>query len=109
LKRGGFRVTQKEMDQARDYAKEINRSGKVGRDTEIEVFVLGAHLEESLSEAKQGNISVRPMVYDLELRRAEARTFNLQKKLKVVEPPIPLDRELEEVLGSGDDLFKTFA
>lgn len=105
LKKGGFRVKQKEMDQARDYAKEINKSGKIDRSTELEVFVLGAILEDSLEPAIQGNITVTPMVYDIVLRKAEARTFNLQKKLKTVEPPLPVDKEMESIISEDNSLF----
>lgn len=48
LKKGAFKLTQKEVDQARDYAKEIKRSGRVQRETEVEVIVLGAEKEEDL-------------------------------------------------------------
>ncbi len=105
LKKGGFRVKQQEMDQARDYAKAINMSGKVNRSTILEAFVLGETLEESLEPATQGNITVTPMVYDVVLRKAETRTFNLQKKLKAVEPPLPLDKEMEDVISDESSLF----
>ena len=41
LKRGGFKLTQAEVDQARDYAKEITKSGHVQLSTHIEGYVLG--------------------------------------------------------------------
>ena len=87
------------------YAKEINKRGKVQRSTALEVFVLGAILEEGLEPASQGNISVTPMVYDMVLRKAEPRTYNLQKKLKTVEPPLPVDEEMEAIISDDDGLF----
>src|SRR5438045_1931405 len=42
LKKGGFDLTQKEMDQGRDYAKELRLTGAVQQDTEVVVYVLGA-------------------------------------------------------------------
>lgn len=52
LKRGGFCLTQKELDQARDYAKELRTSGCAQPTTEIEAYVLGASLEATLQEVK---------------------------------------------------------
>ena len=45
-RRSGFCVTQKEADQARDYAKEIRKARRVQPTTEIVAYVLGATLEE---------------------------------------------------------------
>ncbi len=98
LKRGGFEVTQDEMDQTRNYARKISLSGKVDRSTEIQAVVLGALFEQDLEEFTQGRIKVTPMVYDTVLRKAEARTFNLQRRLKEIGPPVLVDKELEEVL-----------
>ncbi len=55
LKRGGFCLTQKESDQARDYAKEIRKGGKLLPSTEIVVYVLGASLEAGLERAEYGS------------------------------------------------------
>lgn len=100
LKKGGFNVTQKELDQARDYAKEIRRLGKVARDTQIIAYIIGDTLDAGIEEQSSGSppsTFLIPMVYDTVLRRAQARTFNLQSRLKDV-PPI--DKEVEQVLQS---------
>jgi hypothetical protein len=82
LKRGGFCITQKELDQAREYAKELRVRGCAQATTEIEAYVLGASLEAGLEEMKTGHTVVRPCPYDVILNRAHARTFNLQKRIK---------------------------
>lgn len=106
LKRGGFEVTQGEVDQARDYAKAVGKSGKVDKTTEIVAFVLGDTVEHSVEPLKHGNnVLVIPMVYDTVLRRAEARTFHLQRKLRDMGPPQPIDKDLEDALGDDKSLF----
>ena len=74
LKKGGFCVTQKEADQARDYAKVIRKAGRVHASTEIVAFVLGATLEEGLGPADYGenkNTHIIPIVYQTVLRKAD--------------------------------------
>jgi hypothetical protein len=111
LKRGGFCLTQKELDQARDYAKELRTTGCAQTTTEIEAYVLGASLESNLQEMKIGDRTlVRPCPYDLILNRAHARTFNLQKKIQETKPQLNQDEEMRDALadssldfdGSGD-------
>jgi hypothetical protein len=104
LKKGGFNVTQKEVDQARDYAKEIRMLGKVAKDTQIVAYIIGDTLEPGLDEQSIGNPATTvliPMVYDTVLRRAEARTFNLHSRLQ--ESP-HVDSEVEAVLHYEENL-----
>lgn len=99
LKRGGFCVTQKEADQARDYSKEIRKAGRVNATTEIVAYVLGATLEEGLEPADYGEKThIIPMIYQTVLRKAHQRTFNLQKKLQETQPAVTSDPEVDEVL-----------
>lgn len=99
LKKGGFCVAQKEVDQARDYSKEIRRAGRVHATTEIVAYVLGATLEAGLEQMTVGEkTTIIPMVYQTVLRKAHQRTFNLQKRLKETHPAVISDPEVEEVL-----------
>ena len=94
-------MTQKEADQARDYAKEIRKAGRVHASTEIVAYVLGATLEEGLGPADYGenkNTHIIPMVYQTVLRKAHQRTFNLQRRLLEVQPAITSDPEVDAVL-----------
>ena len=71
LKRGGFTITQKEVDQARDYIKEIRATGCVDKATQIEAYILGSNMEEGLEPSTYGTASVmRPIRYDNLLTRA---------------------------------------
>jgi hypothetical protein len=98
LKRGGFCVTQEEIDQAREYAKELKTKGCAGATTKIEAYVLGASVEGGLDEMTQGQVMVKPCPYDVILNRAHARTFNLQKRIEESRPEIRQDAEITEVL-----------
>ena len=104
LKKGGFCVTQKEADQARDYSKEIRKAGRVHATTEIVAFVLGATLEEGLGPADYGenkNTHIIPVVYQTVLRKAHQRTFNLQRRLLETQPAGIVDPDVEAVLQAN--------
>ena len=103
LKRGGFCVTQKEVDQAREYAKELRAKGCAQATTDIEAYVLGASVEGGLDEMTQGRMVVKPCPYDVILNRAHARTFNLQKRIEESKPEIKQDEEISEVLEQSLD------
>lgn len=109
LKKGGFCVTQKEADQARDYSKEIRRAGRVQATTEIVAYVLGATLEPGLEQMIVGEkTTIIPMIYQTVLRKAHQRTFNLQKRLQEAQPSAFSDPDVEDVLrvDSQKELFE---
>ena len=108
LKKGGFCIKQKEMDQARDYAKEIRKAGRVQPSTEIVAYVMGAELEQGLEQMALGEKTVIfPTIYQTVLRKAHMRTFNLHKRLQEVQSVVAVDAEVEAVLkvDSQPDLF----
>ena len=104
LKKGGFEITRNEIRQASDYAIEIRNSGKISKNTEITGFVLGATLapdaQETLKEGTNMCISSRP--YSVILRRANARTFDLQKKIEAVKGPQLVDPEIEKAITTPE-------
>jgi hypothetical protein len=102
LKKGGFKITNQEKTQAGNYARELRRSGKVGKSTKIICYVLGTYVD-SLDEdtLTDGETNIHPRTYNTVLRQAHARTFNLLRKIEAVqEPNISADKELEEVLST---------
>jgi hypothetical protein len=103
LKKGGFEVKQHELDQARDYAKELRSTQSVQPTTKIEGFVLGASIEQGLEEMRIGETVVRPFQYDLLLNRAHSRIFNLAKRIKESSPKVDSDVEVEDVLSQQFD------
>lgn len=107
LKRGGFRVTQNEVDQAREYAKELRAKGCAQPTTDIEAYVLGASVEAGLEDMIMGRTVVKPCPYDVILNRAHARTFNLQKRVEESKPEIKQDEEIVEVLEESQLDFES--
>lgn len=103
LKKGGFELTQKEVDQARDYAKELTKGGEVGLETKIVCYVLGAKLEQGLEKTMHGErIEIIPFAYNTFLERAHSRTFQLQRRIEQAGFQIPKDAVVDEVLAQGD-------
>ena len=103
LKKGGFKLTQKELDQAREYSKELYKSVDVRADTKAVAYVLGEKSEEGLGEATYNNrITIIPMLYRTLLDRAHSRTFNLQRKIEQLGLAKPVDEQLKEVLSSPE-------
>ena len=103
LKKGGFELKQKEVDQARNYAKELLKAGEIRPDTEIVGYVLGAELEHGLEELKHGTtIRIIPFSYRNFLARAENRTFHLQRRIEQSGFDIPKDEVIDEVLAEQD-------
>ncbi|WP_281184761.1 ATP-binding protein [Trichlorobacter lovleyi] len=99
LKRGGFEVTSDEKDQAMKYAREIRKSGKVGRDTRITCYVLGASVEPTAEEQFiEGNTVIIPRRYNTILGQAHARTFNLMKKIETNKNVKLADEDLFEII-----------
>lgn len=104
LKNGSFDLTQKELDQGRDYGKELQRVGAVQKSSEINVLVLGDTIESGLDSMQQGTISVKPVKYDIVLKRAHSRTFHLKKKLQEISPYLEKDFDVLEILSEEPQL-----
>ena len=103
LKKGGFQLSQKELDQALDYSRELYKATDIRPDTKTISYVLGSTGEGGLEEAKYGDrITIVPMLYRTLLDRAHARTFNLQRKIEQLGLGKPKDEQLEEVLSSAE-------
>ena len=101
LKKGGFRLGTKELRQGEDYALELQKANLVTKATEIIVQVLGASLSADASEERTiGAVKIVPMTYETILKRAHARTFNLQRRLTETGTALLRDDDVEDVLGS---------
>lgn len=110
LKRGGFELTQKEVDQARDYALEIRKAGAVQKHSIINGYVLGETLAEELDVLTHGSpayIYVFPITYDAILRRAHARTFQLHEKLRAASTELRRDPDVAAVLDDEEQSLFT--
>ncbi|MGE5528240.1 MAG: ATP-binding protein [Patescibacteria group bacterium] len=107
LKKGGFILRTTELRQGEDYAQELQKANLVTKSTEIIVYVLGARLSDDATEERTigSSIKIIPMTYDTILKRAHARTFNLQRKLQIIEPAPTHDRDVEDIISVP--LFKS--
>lgn len=106
LKKGGFEITRKEGRQALDYASEIRKGGKIQKDTQIIGFVLGATLakdsQDPFSEGAPPHTTIYPRTYNIVLRQAHARTFNLKKKIEEAKGLELSDPEIEGIIASPE-------
>jgi hypothetical protein len=103
LKKGGFKITQKEVDQARDYAKELRKAADVSPNTEIIGYVLGASADLGLEQLTMGtSTTIRPMVYRTLLDRAHSRTFFLQQRIEALGHEHHVDEEIESVMSQPE-------
>jgi hypothetical protein len=103
LKKVGFDLTQDELDQARNYAKELTKGNEVGPDTEIVGYVLGSTLESGLLSTTLGDrIEIIPFKYSTFLERAHSRTFQLQRRIEQAGFLLQQDTIVDEVLAQND-------
>jgi len=106
LKNGGAEIDVEELRQGEDYAVELRKANLVKTDCEIVVFVLGATIAQGAFEDRViGKTTVKPMMYDVILKKAHARTFNLHRKLDAARPRNAEDEVMQEVLTSTEPLL----
>lgn len=83
IKRPGIPIGSKQKDQAAKYIKELMSKGLVTRFTPISCFVLGSELEDlEGEERREGSVVIKPLAYDVFIKRAEARLLGLRDKLR---------------------------
>lgn len=105
LKRGGFSITDDEKDQATKYARELRRSGRVGRDTPITAYVLGSVLDAGVEDGGEGKTRIIPRTYSVVLRQAHARTFNLLRVVELSKGIGPQDPDVREIVNADQMEF----
>ena len=108
LKKGGSIIGDDEKHQALKYAKDIKRHGHVDSNTKITAYVLGSKVDPFEKESNnEGNIEINPREYDLIIKTAKNRTFNLINKIKNVKGLTDIgDKEIETVLNETQKTFK---
>ena len=105
LKKGGFTLTQTELDQARNYGKELKKGDGVKPTTRIDAYVMGSKFENGLElNNTTGNITITPLTYGTLLQRAHARTFNLQTRINESIEKLPRDTDIEKVLAMPEQV-----
>jgi hypothetical protein len=88
------------MRQGSRYADELQKATGVLASTKFCVFVLGSRIANAQDMKVGDAIVAQPLCYEAVLRRAHARTFNLQRKLSAMRLPKNPDREVDEVVAS---------
>lgn len=85
LKRAGVCIDDPEMNQCWKYVKELEQKGQLGSATSIRCFVLGSEIRPEEREGRKylaDRCRILPLTYDIMIKRAESRLFNLYDKLK---------------------------
>ncbi len=109
LKHGGSTLTRQEVAQPEEYVEILRTGNHVQPSTKFDVFVLGRKLaasgvgERSLKEPL--NAVIRPMAYDVLLKRAHARTFNLLERVRRSFPEAKPDADVEAAVSDKRSLF----
>ncbi len=84
LKKGGFKIGRKEMNQAEEYIDSIYKGSKLNSTPKIKAFVIGADIDTGISKRKtqEDYGEVFAYTYSQLVRTAEKRLFNLKAKLE---------------------------
>ena len=85
LKKPGIPLGDVEKGQCWKYVKELYEKGAILPGAKVDCYLLGetiAKHEGGANTHKDGAVSVRPLVFDTVLKRAESRLLNLHKKIE---------------------------
>ncbi len=83
LKKGGFEITLKEIQQTQNYIQELKNGNYISDNMKVKAYVLGSSINVDKTSIGD-NIDIIPMSYNVIVSRAEKRLFNLQKKIKKI-------------------------
>ena len=84
LKKGGFKIGRKEMNQAEEYVDSIYKGNKLNSTPRIKAFVIGETIDASISKRKtqEDYGEVYAYTYSQLVRTAEKRLFSLKGKIE---------------------------
>lgn len=105
------------MNNPKGYALFIKNYGSINQSAKIVCYVLGSKIDTRYNEETKSGDTIRviPMAYDLVLRRAQQRLFNITTKMEAVNPEVAIsgdqviDAELENhpLIGGFDTSTST--
>ncbi|HJJ50183.1 MAG TPA: ATP-binding protein [Methanocorpusculum sp.] len=106
LKKGGSKISSKELNQAMDYARILIKSHHILGDPEYFCYILGSEVEEGLIEPlKQGKVVAFCIPYDVILNTAEARLLGLIGKMKAANEGIDAgDKDISRIINETPTL-----
>ncbi len=102
LKKGTFAITQKAVNQAKDYAFTIWQHGGLAPNAKIHVYILGTTLNVGFPVEKAGQndeIMIFPIKYDDIIAKGKWITFNLISEMKKDSRGKITDPEVNEILS----------
>jgi len=85
LKKPGVPLGDEEKGQCWKYVKELYEKGAILPDAKVNCYLLGetiAKHEGGVTTHKDDAVTVRPLIFDTVLKRAESRLLNLHKKIE---------------------------
>ena len=109
LKRGGFEVDRKEMDQATGYVEDILGCGLMDGQPKINAFVVGHKMKKGIQPVRKVGDKidlgiVRVCTYGQLVRTAEQRLFRLRDRLKERYESLSGPEALSKILGEPKQL-----
>ena len=101
MKRGGFAIGRKEINQAEEYVDDIYKGNKLNCHPIIRAFVVGDSVSPAISVRKtqEDYGEVYAYTYSQLVRTAEKRLFNLKEKLTARYEQMGYKDQLSEILG----------
>jgi hypothetical protein len=83
IKRPGIPIGTDQKNQAAKYVHELMSKRLIIRSTKVTCFILGSEIDDVEGEERtEGNVTIRPMTYNVFIKRAEARMLGLRDKLR---------------------------
>ena len=108
LKKPGIPIGDEQKGQAWKYVKELYDKGYLGSFSQVTCFVLGSEIDPSANgerTEKDGKVIIKPLIYDIVMRRAQSRLLNLYDKVN--KAPFLEDKRIRQYMleKSEKDLF----
>lgn len=100
LKKGGFEITRKEMNQAYGYVEAIEHTNKLNSNPHITAYVVGDRISSNISsDLSIGQNKVYACTYMQLVETAKRRLFKLKDTLSERYERMPIDNIIEKVLN----------
>lgn len=106
LKKGGFKIGRKEMNQAEEYVDSIFKGNKLNSTPKIKAFVIGDAIDATVSKRKtqEDYGEVYAYTYSQLVRTAEKRLFSLKEKLEEHYNRYNSEDYVKEILNEPEQL-----
>ena len=106
LKKGGFKIGRKEMNQAEEYVDSIFKGNKLNSTPKIKAFVIGDAIDATVSKRKtqEDYGEVYAYTYSQLVRTAEKRLFSLKEKLEEHYNSYNSEDYVKEILNEPEQL-----